>query len=363
MQPTQPTTTAPRVLARDLASVATRRARHARRLGPPTPRPRERHVPRAARPRGLAQVVVKDRRRHRAARRAARGDRRRGDRHACRPTRRRPAVPSSSSRSVTRAHRARAAPPAELWRPTFGAGLPTHLDHAAVTLRHPRHRAAWQIASASMRGFRSALGRARVHRDRDTEARRHRDRVGRERLHRRLLRSHGLPRAEPAALQADARRGLRAGLRGRSGLPRRAARHGAPPRAVHLARRRARLHPRPPRRARRPARGHRRDGRGHRDVCRRRRCAPRRRAARGCPRSSPSSTSATPWRRWAPTRTSRTSARRTSARSASGPRRHTTRTSLRWRATRWPSGRSTRTRSRATSGGATASTCSSGGSS
>ena len=50
------------------------------------------------------------------------------------------------------------APPTELWRPTFGAGLPTHLDHAAVTLRHPRHRAAWQLASASMRGFRTALG-------------------------------------------------------------------------------------------------------------------------------------------------------------------------------------------------------------
>ena len=49
------------------------------------------------------------------------------------------------------------APPAPLWRPTFEAGLPTQLDHAAVTLRHPRHRAAWQIASASMRGFRSAL--------------------------------------------------------------------------------------------------------------------------------------------------------------------------------------------------------------
>ncbi|GAA6524863.1 aspartate--tRNA(Asn) ligase [Intrasporangium sp. DVR] len=47
--------------------------------------------------------------------------------------------------------------PAELWRPTFGAGLPTQLDHAAVTLRHPRRRAAWEIASASMRGFRSAL--------------------------------------------------------------------------------------------------------------------------------------------------------------------------------------------------------------
>ncbi len=50
------------------------------------------------------------------------------------------------------------APPVELWRPTFGAGLPTLLDHAAVTLRHPRHRAAWQLASASMRGFRCALG-------------------------------------------------------------------------------------------------------------------------------------------------------------------------------------------------------------
>lgn len=50
------------------------------------------------------------------------------------------------------------APPAPLWRPTFEAGLPTLLDHAAVTLRHPRQRAAWQIASASMRGFRSALG-------------------------------------------------------------------------------------------------------------------------------------------------------------------------------------------------------------
>ena len=49
------------------------------------------------------------------------------------------------------------APPAELWRPTFGAGLPTRLDHAAVSLRHPRHRAGWEIASASLRGFRTAL--------------------------------------------------------------------------------------------------------------------------------------------------------------------------------------------------------------
>jgi nondiscriminating aspartyl-tRNA synthetase len=48
-------------------------------------------------------------------------------------------------------------PPVELWRPRLTAGLPTVLDHAAVTLRHPRRRAAWQVASASVRGFRSAL--------------------------------------------------------------------------------------------------------------------------------------------------------------------------------------------------------------
>jgi nondiscriminating aspartyl-tRNA synthetase len=48
-------------------------------------------------------------------------------------------------------------PPVELWRPTLSAGLPTLLDHAPVTLRHPRAKAAWQIASASMQGFRAAL--------------------------------------------------------------------------------------------------------------------------------------------------------------------------------------------------------------
>jgi nondiscriminating aspartyl-tRNA synthetase len=48
-------------------------------------------------------------------------------------------------------------PPVELWRPTLNASLPTLLDHAPVTLRHPRSRAAWQVASASMQGFRAAL--------------------------------------------------------------------------------------------------------------------------------------------------------------------------------------------------------------
>lgn len=48
-------------------------------------------------------------------------------------------------------------PPVELWRPTVDAALPTLLDHAAVTWRHPARRAAWQITAASLHGFRSAL--------------------------------------------------------------------------------------------------------------------------------------------------------------------------------------------------------------
>jgi len=48
-------------------------------------------------------------------------------------------------------------PAVELWRPTLNAGLPTLLDHAATTWRHPRQRAAWEIAAASLHGFRSTL--------------------------------------------------------------------------------------------------------------------------------------------------------------------------------------------------------------
>jgi nondiscriminating aspartyl-tRNA synthetase len=48
-------------------------------------------------------------------------------------------------------------PPVELWRPSLKAALPTYLDNAPVTLRHPRSKASWQIASASMQGFRRAL--------------------------------------------------------------------------------------------------------------------------------------------------------------------------------------------------------------
>ena len=53
-----------------------------------------------------------------------------------------------------------ATPPIELWRPTIGAGLPTLLDHAPVTWRHPAQRARWELAAASVRGFRATLDAA-----------------------------------------------------------------------------------------------------------------------------------------------------------------------------------------------------------
>ncbi|MEO8608740.1 MAG: OB-fold nucleic acid binding domain-containing protein, partial [Chloroflexota bacterium] len=48
-------------------------------------------------------------------------------------------------------------PPIELFRPKLRALLPTILDHAPVSLRHPRQRALWSIADASMTGFRRTL--------------------------------------------------------------------------------------------------------------------------------------------------------------------------------------------------------------
>ncbi|MFE6733617.1 aspartate--tRNA(Asn) ligase [Microbacterium sp. NPDC057650] len=51
-------------------------------------------------------------------------------------------------------------PPVELWRPGLSAGLPTLLDNAAVTWRHPAQRAKWEIAAASLQGFRATLDAA-----------------------------------------------------------------------------------------------------------------------------------------------------------------------------------------------------------
>lgn len=50
-----------------------------------------------------------------------------------------------------------APPPFDLYRPTITAGLPTILDHAPTTLRHPLLRAGFEISAASVAGFRDAL--------------------------------------------------------------------------------------------------------------------------------------------------------------------------------------------------------------
>jgi nondiscriminating aspartyl-tRNA synthetase len=51
-------------------------------------------------------------------------------------------------------------PPVELWRPSLDVGLSTLLKHAPVTWRHPAQRAKWELAAASLRGFRRTLDAA-----------------------------------------------------------------------------------------------------------------------------------------------------------------------------------------------------------
>ena len=51
-------------------------------------------------------------------------------------------------------------PPVELWRPTLNVGLSTMLDRAPVTWRHPAQRARWELAAATLRGFRGTLDAA-----------------------------------------------------------------------------------------------------------------------------------------------------------------------------------------------------------
>jgi nondiscriminating aspartyl-tRNA synthetase len=48
-------------------------------------------------------------------------------------------------------------PAVELWRPALDVSLPTLLDQAATTWRHPAQKAKWELAAASLHGFRSAL--------------------------------------------------------------------------------------------------------------------------------------------------------------------------------------------------------------
>ncbi len=59
--------------------------------------------------------------------------------------------------SLTRLSAPAEAPPFDLYRPGVTAALPTVLDHAPTTLRHPVLRAGFAISAASVAGFRAAL--------------------------------------------------------------------------------------------------------------------------------------------------------------------------------------------------------------
>ncbi|MBA3378919.1 MAG: aspartate--tRNA(Asn) ligase [Chloroflexia bacterium] len=48
-------------------------------------------------------------------------------------------------------------PPVDLYRPELGVQLPTMLDAAAVSLRHPRRAATQRLSAAAVEGFRAAL--------------------------------------------------------------------------------------------------------------------------------------------------------------------------------------------------------------
>ena len=86
------------------------------------------------------------------------------------------------------------------------------------------------------------VGRERLHRDPHAEAHGQRLGVARRAVRGGLLRGHGVPRAEPAVLQADGAAGrLRQGVRGRARVPRRPLVHLAPRHRVHLDRRRDEL--------------------------------------------------------------------------------------------------------------------------
>lgn len=47
--------------------------------------------------------------------------------------------------------------PVELFRPSLNVTLPTLLDHAPLTLRHPARRAVFELSAAVVRGFRTTL--------------------------------------------------------------------------------------------------------------------------------------------------------------------------------------------------------------
>ena len=238
-----------------------------------------------------------------------------------------------------------ATPPAELWRPALDVSLPTLLDHAPVLWRHPAQRARWELAAASLRGFRTTLDGLGLHRGGDarsswapaTESGANVfavDYFGRPAY---LAQS---PQFYKQQLVGVFERVYEVGPVFRA-EPHDTVRHLAEYRSLDVE---LGFIERPPRRAGGAARGARRHGGGRSPRPADAVDAYRRPGCRSCPRRSRSSTSPTR-SRWSARRpTSPTWRPSTSARSARGRWPSTAATSSRSRATRWPSGRSTRTR-------------------
>ena len=241
---------------------------------------------------GLTQVVVTDPDAARAARGAHRGDRRRGRPARSPRTRTAPAGVELTDPAVRVLGAPAAPPPFDLYRPRAHrdpahparprGGGPAAPDARRRRCGSPRPRPPGSGRRSTQRGF------VEIHTPKIVASA---TECGANVFALDYFGRPGLPGPVPAVLQAADGRGLRAGLRGRAGVPGRAARHRPAPGPVHVARRRARLHRRPPRRDGGAARR-----RGRHDATRSREPAARRRGARRCRRRSRRCTSPRRWR-------------------------------------------------------------------
>ena len=168
-------------------------------LGPPPARAGQGHLP--GRPRPHRPGPGRAAGRHRRCRR-----RRRRSRSSARrpPNAQAPGGVEVTEPTVDRAHRAGRHPAG---RALAADPRRRPADAARPRRRSPggtrRQRAKWELAAASLRGFRDDPRRAGLHRGPLPQARRVGDRERRQRLRGRLLRPAGVPRPEPAVLQAE----------------------------------------------------------------------------------------------------------------------------------------------------------------
>jgi aspartyl/asparaginyl-tRNA synthetase len=178
-------------------------------------------------------------------------------------------------------------PPIELRRPELKESLPTILDHAPVSLRHPKRREAFRLAAASVRGFRAALDRLGF-----VEIQSPKVVVSATETGSNLFTVDWFGRQAFLAQSPQFYKQTMVGVFERvyevGPVFRRAARHVPPPGRVRLARCRDRVHPRPLRRDARAPRGDRRHVRSTaRQASKHPRCLPR---FPGCTSLTPAST-------------------------------------------------------------------------